>query len=654
MAIPGSVTIQATSGSASKRCPLCACELPFVSIAGAGAASCANCGFDLDIVRLGQVEASRRNDETVAAKSAAAKVASLDPLDRWLAGESIQPKYLTDRERLTNWLRQHPRVVLAVAAVLLAAVIVPVASFAAYRQAAVALQHATVERAAAEQEQLSLLSALALKTDELKTREATLQTQLRERQQLEQDLAQLRANCDQSQQQCLAAEQQTQVAVRAARLAIAEEFTREAQQCQQGMPEISLVLAAKALAITQQDGAPPIPLAMQQVRDLLAPTDGIELRGHDGPVAQLAASRDGSWLASGDHQGLIRLWSTTSRAGLENARVLDGHWGRITQLSFTGDNRWLISGSTDSTVHLWKVGAADGNNAPLRLKNKQGRFASLAASDDGRWLAIAGAGHVTNDVFVRLWDLRAEDVLSSFIDLPTYQGQLCSLAVSRNGDWIATGNEDGAVRLWRISNLTRTVTATDLRMHKEPVRALRFAPDGKSLITAAGSGGGKGAVQSWSLDAADASADAVLASDAKGVEQFAMTSDGRWLFTTSDEPALRVRDLTAIDPSTAFENNGAGRVLDGQTSPVQALAVSANNRWLATAGTDNTVRLWYIGPHGPTATPITIRTPRGTITGIAFAGQGDWLATGNDRGNVQLWNLQVDDLIRLANLRMLK
>jgi WD40 repeat protein len=416
------------------------------------------------------------------------------------------------------------------------------------------------------------------------------------------------------------------------------------------MPEISLVLAAKALAITQEDGAPPIPLAMQQVRDLLAPTDGVELRGHDSPVAQLAASRDGAWLASGDHNGLIRLWSTTSQGGLENARVLDGHWARITQLAFTADNRWLVSGSNDSTVHLWQVDATATKQTAqtaLQLRNKQGRFASLAVSDDGRWLAIAAAGHVASDVYVRLWDLAAKDIVNSSIDLPTYQGQLCSLAVSRDGDWIATGNEDGAVRLWRVSNLTRTVTATDLRMHKEPVRALRFAADGKSLVTASGSGGGKGVVQSWRLGASQSSADTVLAKDAKGVDLFAMTSDGRWLFTTSQEPSLRVRDLTAADDE-------AGRVLDGQASPVQALAVSADNRWLATAGTDNTVRLWYIGPNGPTATPITIRTPSGLITGIAFAGGGDWLATGNDRGNVQLWNLQVDDLIRMANLRMLK
>ena len=58
-------------------------------------------------------------------------------------------------------------------------------------------------------------------------------------------------------------------ALRAERLAMAEDFTRQALELQGGMPEISLVLAAKALSITQQDGLPPIPAAMQQVRDLL-------------------------------------------------------------------------------------------------------------------------------------------------------------------------------------------------------------------------------------------------------------------------------------------------------------------------------------------------------------------------------------------------
>lgn len=642
MATPGSVGKPAASGVAARRCPLCACELA-VTAAGSqagGASSCPNCGFD-----VGQIGAARRKPDPATAKSPAAP---LDPLDRWLAGESIQPRNLSDAQRVVQWLRQHPRFATFASAAMLVAVVVPIASWTAYARSTVALQRAEQERAAAAAQQVQLSTAVAAKSDELNVRQMQLDEQLRAQQALKTSLSQLNVEYEQSRQQCLAAEARLTEEVRAARLAMAQDFTAQAESLRNGMPEVSLVLAAKALSITQQEGMPPITGALQQVRDLLAPSDGIELRGHDGPVAQLAASRDGTWLASGDHQGVIRLWSTTSRAGLEQPRVLDGQWGRITQLVFTADNRHLVSGSTDSTVHLWRLDASGGNMTPLLLKTKQGRFVSLATSDDGRWLAIAASGHVTNEVFVRLWDLRAEDVLASAIDLPAYQGQLCSLAVSRNGDWIATGNEDGAVRLWRISNLTRAVTATDLRMHNEPVRAIRFAPDGRSLVTAAGAGDGKGkgTVRAWSLDASDASADMVLADNSRGVELFVMSSDGRWLFTANDEPSLRVRDLTAL------KQDESGVAVAGQTCAVQAMALSANNRWLATAGTDNTVRLWYIGASGPAATPITIRAPRGLVTGIAFAGKGDWLATGNDRGNVQLWNLQVDELIRLANARL--
>ena len=113
-----------------------------------------NCGFD-----LGQVGVTRRKaeEQTVAAKPTLAK---LDPLDRWLAGESIQPKNLTEKQQFANWLRRHPQFTTAVLAFLVAAVVVPVASFNAYRRTALALEQATIEcqTVAAERQTCSPLS----------------------------------------------------------------------------------------------------------------------------------------------------------------------------------------------------------------------------------------------------------------------------------------------------------------------------------------------------------------------------------------------------------------------------------------------------------------------------------------------------------------
>src|SRR5262245_20340820 len=131
MATSGPAAPQTSSGSAPRRCPLCACELPFLSVVGSGSASCANCGFD-----LGQVGVTRRKAEEQIAAAAKPKIAKLDSLDRWLAGESIQPKNPTEKEQFANWLRRHPQFTTALAAFLVAAVVVPVASFTAYRRTA--------------------------------------------------------------------------------------------------------------------------------------------------------------------------------------------------------------------------------------------------------------------------------------------------------------------------------------------------------------------------------------------------------------------------------------------------------------------------------------------------------------------------------------
>ena len=396
-------------------------------------------------------------------------------------------------------------------------------------------------------------------------------------QQLENQLQQLKASYEQSQLQCKGADQRLQDALREARLTLAQEFGAQAREIRKKRPETSLLLAAKSLSITQREGAPPVPAAFQQVRDLLDSSDGRELRGHEGPVAVLAESHDGKWLASGDHGGKVRLWPTASAAP-EAPKVFDGHWDRITQLMFTADDRWLISGSADSAVALWNLSTNDSKTPPLAFRGKQQRLVALAVSDDGRWLAAASTGMITSDNSVRIWDLHANDINASAVDLPTYMGRVHALAISHDGQWLATGDDDGSLRLWRFGSPSHSVAAMTLRVHPDPVRAVSFSPNGRWLITAASNDSGKGTIVATNLSATEVSADVVLSGDSHRIERFAITSDGRWLITASEEPSLRVWDLNAID------QRQAGTVLAGQESAVQAIVLSTNGCWMATVG----------------------------------------------------------------------
>ncbi|MEO2090976.1 MAG: hypothetical protein ABGY75_15975, partial [Gemmataceae bacterium] len=72
----------------------------------------------------------------------------------------------------------------------------------------------------------------------------------------------------------------------------------------------------------------------------------------DQPVAAIAFSADGRYLASGGTGGEVRVWNVED--GKQVAK-LDGHTGRILDLAFSPDGGALWTASADRTLRRWKV-----------------------------------------------------------------------------------------------------------------------------------------------------------------------------------------------------------------------------------------------------------------------------------------------------------
>ena len=574
---------------------------------------------------------------------------TLDKIDHWLSGETIQVKQESDWQRLLRWNRKHPWLGRIAAAMLVSALVVPVGSLTAYVRTAAALRQIKQERDAADFDCRELSQAISRNADQLKISEASSQFHQSKQQELDHQFQQLKADYDRCQKLCQGADQTMRKAVHEARLSLADQFSCRAEKLEDTMPEASLALATESLTITQQEGVAPIPAALKQVRDLLTPMDGVALSGHDDPVVVLTASRDGHWLASGDSHGMVRLWATDSATPVDSPKVLHGQWDRISQLLFTSDGRWLVSSSTGSTICLWDLKASEPIAKRFFLQGKPGRVVSISASEDGRWLAAASTGANTKDNCVRLWDLHAKELIANPIRLPAGQGEICVVAMSPDGDWIASADRDGVGRLWRAKDQSANVAATELRIRDALVRAVSFSADGHWLMAAAGTENGKNkTIGVWKFSAKGATAEPiVLNDDSGGLDLVAVTSDSKWLVAANQGPALHVWDLSAL------EEQKAGMLLTGQSSPVQAISLSADGRWLATTGSDNVVYLWSIGLKGPSGPPVAIRPSSGEVTSVSFAAKGDWVATGNNQGAIQMWNLRVEDLIRVANARLL-
>ncbi len=79
--------------------------------------------------------------------------------------------------------------------------------------------------------------------------------------------------------------------------------------------------------------------------------------------------------------------------------------------------------------------------------------------------------------------------------------------------------------------------------------------------------------------------------------------------------------------------------LTGHTGQVTAMAASHDGRLLATAGTDNAVRLWDLGDRAGPRELTTIALSKYPASSVALAADGRTLATGTMAGEIALWSL---------------
>jgi WD40 repeat protein len=216
-------------------------------------------------------------------------------------------------------------------------------------------------------------------------------------------------------------------------------------------------------------------------------------------VQSVAFSPDGSLIAAGGMDAVVRLWNARTLEPI-GARVAHktGADGKplpyqVWSVAFSDDdNTQLVTGSgpdpeggTNSLLQLWNARPLSENGAPVDAH--AGRLNSVAFSPQGRWVASAG-----DDGTLRLWDVKTRQPLSAPIGIG--QNPVLSLAFAHKHPWIATGGQDGKVRLWDISSGTPQPTDTPLEGHKDGVHSVVFSPSDDRIL----SGSQDGNLHLWS------------------------------------------------------------------------------------------------------------------------------------------------------------
>jgi uncharacterized protein len=268
-------------------------------------------------------------------------------------------------------------------------------------------------------------------------------------------------------------------------------------------------------------------------------------------------------------------------------KLFKGWESELISVAFAKDGKSLIAASMNGEFTDWEVASTQ----RLQIRSWPRGRVSLRMGTHGPdrptrdpkkpfWRIAAVVGLNGDAHFMDLDPGMQEPGIISTHDLPR---KTVSATCSPDGMWIATAHTDNAVWVWELTEERwQSIRLVKELKSKDRVQSLVFIP-------------------------------------IKGM--LAVGSPGN---------TVTLWDRHTGTPGPVLKGSGA----EGAAGSVVALACSPDGKMLAAGGDDQTVRLWELERQKESA----ILKHSGTVRSVAFSGNSRLLATGDDLGNIAVWD----------------
>jgi len=320
----------------------------------------------------------------------------------------------------------------------------------------------------------------------------------------------------------------------------------------------------------------------------------------------LAVSPDGRRVAvlATDHSITI-----LDGSDLRATASLPGRGGHALVLAFSPDGSRLAGGFEDAVVRIWALGGDEAGRPPLDLQGHAARVNRVAYLPGGGRIATASM-----DGTARIWSTVSGECLGVFRG---HRGEVTDLACWPQGDRVATASRDGSVRIWDLDLLEKP---TVLRGHRSYVNPVVMTPDGSMIVSGGWDNivGDPGTLRFWDADTGAAVGCCNLG---ETVMRLAISPNGRALAAGTGERLVLLdartgailRTLPEATPYARCVFDPQGRLVFGandgtlrtfdlslgrEVEPVrlpdsggEPLGFSPSGRWLAVAVFPETVLL---------------------------------------------------------------
>ena len=298
-------------------------------------------------------------------------------------------------------------------------------------------------------------------------------------------------------------------------------------------------------------------------------------------IVSLTVNPSGRFAVSGGEDQTIRLWDITTGRCMYTFR---GHQGQVSAVAISPDGSQLVSGSQDRTVKLWSIAAST----------------HLFTFGD----AAAESPHPLS--WIRQMFSRSQPTSSG----NGHKGTVRSVALSADRRYLLSGGDDAAVKLWDA--VTGKCLHT-LREHKAPIFTVEFSANSRYALSASEDQ----TIKLWDI----------------AIGQVLQTFQGHHQLTAAAY-SPNGQFVLAGDTPIKLWNVSTGQVVQTFNDPgVQAVAFSADQRYLFSGGADKQLRLWELATG---RCLYTFAPHEFTIQSIAVSPDGHSVLS-TDANSLKLW-----------------
>ena len=340
----------------------------------------------------------------------------------------------------------------------------------------------------------------------------------------------------------------------------------------------------------------------------------------------VAFARNGKLVVSGGDDSAVRVWDVTTGRTLGPPR---SHRGAVFGVAASPDGTQIASASRDNLAKVW----------PLKPNGALSR--TVGSGTESVWSIALGpearVAAASDDGGTVIWRANPTDGAPPLTTIPGPN----AYAAAYNGSVLAVANGP-ALTLWQTGPSCRTMPRAacllarpNLPSDAGDINVVGFAPGGRVLM----SGGTDGLVRLWDVsDPRKIRSLGAAPGKGKSVEDADFSRRGG-LLASADRDG-KVRLWRVPDDLSRAGALGAPHVFDGaQGAAVYSVTFAPDGKVLASGGGNQSTVLWNVAdPAKPTRMGKPLPQTN-SILALAFSPDGTVVAAGDGDGDVVLWDV---------------